>query len=94
VFFGGEAEFFGFPFFDGIAKSQLVLDGLIDGVAKSPIYFVAAGREMLDVPFAGRRFVVTTAPWILAILAHASTFCEIINTCDVISVGFAVSANN
>ena len=33
-----------------------------DGGAKSPIYFVVAGREMLDVPGARLRFRNTTTP--------------------------------
>ncbi len=35
-----------------------------DGVAKSPIYGVAAGREMLNVPYVRRRFRDTTAPYL------------------------------
>jgi hypothetical protein len=34
----------------------------VDGVAKSPIYCVAAGREMLDVPYVRLRFRNATTP--------------------------------
>ncbi|MDA8164900.1 MAG: hypothetical protein M0017_07715, partial [Desulfobacteraceae bacterium] len=47
-------------FAEGIsAISRLTRD---DGVAKSSIYCVAAGREMLDVPYVRLRFRNTTAP--------------------------------
>jgi hypothetical protein len=55
-----------------------------DGAAKSPLYRVAAGREMLGAPYVRLRFSDTAAPFISnlcsAIRAHDWTFCEIIGS--------------
>jgi hypothetical protein len=52
----------------------------IDGVAKSPIYCVLAGCEMLSVPHVRLRFRNTTTPWISNfLLSHPETFCEIVS---------------